>query len=117
MFSYFGESKEYDAAIPSNGLNLIPSFAKIGQLVKQINEGTRRRSGAMLISQPKFLSLGKACSRLNIIIFPAVLCACETLCRTPREYHMSGLGYLRNRAEKNMWTSKTEISRMLETIA
>jgi hypothetical protein len=48
-YSYFGKSKEYDAAIPANGLKLIPSSAEIGQLVKQINEGTRRRTGATLI--------------------------------------------------------------------
>jgi len=95
LYSYFGESKEYDAAIPANGLKLIPSFAKIGHLVKEINEGTRRRTGATQISQPKFLSLGKACSRLNIIILPAVLSACETLCRTPKENHMGGLRYLK----------------------
>jgi hypothetical protein len=63
----FKESKEYDAAIPSNGLNLIPTFIKTGQPVQQINEGTRRRTGAMLISQDKFISLGKACSRLQTL--------------------------------------------------
>ena len=93
-YSYFGESKEYDAAIPANGLKLLPSFAKIGQLVKQINEGTGRRTGATLISQPKFLSLRKAYSRLDIIILPALLYACKNLCRTPRDNHMGGLGYL-----------------------
>jgi len=41
-YSYFGESKEYDAAISANGIKLIQSFAKIGQLFKQINEGTQK---------------------------------------------------------------------------
>jgi len=90
-----GESKEYEAATPANGLKLIPSFAKIGQQGKRIDEETRRRTGAMQISQPKFLSLGKACSRLNVKILPAVLYACETLCRKPKENHMGGLGYLK----------------------
>lgn len=72
-YSYFGESKENDDSIPANGPKLIPSSAKIGQLIKKLSGQTRRRTGAMLILQPKFLSLGKARSKLNIIILTVVL--------------------------------------------